>query len=212
MKELGFGLVDQRTVIVVLITATLSTLLFGFTFPLDLSSVINSFYGLVTLTGYLYFARTIIRFPFALFISSKAAVKGRDFIYGYKHDKNELYDRLQRLPRWLDNDRLISFILAFFDSNNWKGFLGFFDRLCLIASVVLATIPNLGQTLMKIGGVIGLCFMILIYLFAGTFSFLVDDAIKKAAEERAEEQTRLRRAIYESAPEKPKKYYQDSGR
>jgi hypothetical protein len=63
MKDLGFGLVDQRTVIVVLMTALVSHLLLGFAFPIETQSLLSLFIDLFLLTGYLYLVRTFIRLP-----------------------------------------------------------------------------------------------------------------------------------------------------
>jgi hypothetical protein len=75
MTDIGFGLIDRRTVILVLITMVLMHLLPGFQIPVDTQNAENLFIGLVLLTGYLYFARTIYRFPVAFIVSVIIGVK-----------------------------------------------------------------------------------------------------------------------------------------
>jgi hypothetical protein len=65
MTDIGFGLIDRRTVIVVLFVMVLANALFGLQLPIDTSTVGSLFIGLVLLTGYTYFARSIYRLPVA---------------------------------------------------------------------------------------------------------------------------------------------------
>lgn len=69
MTDIGFGLIDRRTVIVVLFSMVLSQVLWNNQFPIDTTSVSSIFLGLVFLTGYLYLARSIYRLPVALVLS-----------------------------------------------------------------------------------------------------------------------------------------------
>lgn len=69
MTDIGFGLIDRRTVIIVLFTLVLASILFGYQIPVDIQNVGNLFVDLVVLTGYIYLARTIYRLPVALFVS-----------------------------------------------------------------------------------------------------------------------------------------------
>jgi|GEM_PF-1969350 len=61
MTDLGFGLADKRSVLIVLFTFVLSSLFFGNPIPLDTSTVDKLFVSLVILTGFIYFARTTCR-------------------------------------------------------------------------------------------------------------------------------------------------------
>ena len=63
---------------------------------------------------------------------------------------------------------------------------------------ILITIPTFNNILIRVFGIAGLLFMILIYLSVGTFSFLVEDAIQKAKEEQIAEQARLRQTIIDN--------------
>lgn len=66
MSDIGFGLIDRRTVITVLFTIVLANLLFGMEIPIDTATVGSLFIGLVILTGYLYLVRSAFRLPVAL--------------------------------------------------------------------------------------------------------------------------------------------------
>jgi hypothetical protein len=90
MTDLGFGLADRRSVIVILFTLLLSSIIFGFPFPIDTSNIVNLFIGLSLLTGFIYLARTICRFlliagyfifrlPFDLFSFTKSELRARKF-------------------------------------------------------------------------------------------------------------------------------------
>lgn len=67
--DIGFGLIDRRTVIVVLFSMIIAQALWNLQIPLDTSNVGRLFVDLVLLTGYLYLSRSIYRFPVA-FIAS----------------------------------------------------------------------------------------------------------------------------------------------
>jgi len=188
MKDLGFGLVDQRSVIVVLMTATLCHIL-GLSFPLHTDNILLAFIDLVFLTGYLYLSRSIIRFPFAFFIGIKRTVKKEyDVLRKYYDDGYPSFAFVRIRGDRRDSRRIFTFLVTLIDQDIWKGYLGFIDRLSLITITVLVTLPMLGQSLMTIGGSIGIAMMLLIYLLGGTFSFIVEDALKRSADQRAQEQ------------------------
>lgn len=75
MTDIGFGLLDHRTVITVLFTLVLMQLLFGLQIPVDIKNVVQLFIDLVVLTGYIYLARTIYRLPVAMIISSSIGIQ-----------------------------------------------------------------------------------------------------------------------------------------
>ncbi len=70
MTDIGFGLLDRRTVITVLFTLVLMQLLFGLQIPVDIKNVVQLFIDLVVLTGYIYLARTIYRIPVAAIVAT----------------------------------------------------------------------------------------------------------------------------------------------
>ena len=91
MTDVGFGLIDRRTVIMVLFTMVIAQLLFGFQIPVDTTNVGNLFIGLVLLTGYLYLARSIYRLPVALFVSvTKVVPDVEEFIKNFKEGQKQL--------------------------------------------------------------------------------------------------------------------------
>lgn len=195
MKDLGFGLVEQRTVIVVLMTAALCHIL-GLNFPLHTDNILLAFIDLVFLTGYLYIGRSIIRFPFAFSIGMKRAIKKEYEVlekYDDEHGYSPFYVR-NRKGEIRDSRRIFTFLTTLIDQDIWKGYLGFIDRLILIAITVLVTLPTIGQSLMTLGGSVGIATMILVYLVSGSFSFIVEDALKRSADQHAEEQKEFVRA------------------
>lgn len=67
--QIGFGLIDRRTAIVVLFTMVIALAAFQLQVPIDQTSLITVFVSFVLLTGYLYLARCIYRFPVAVLCS-----------------------------------------------------------------------------------------------------------------------------------------------
>src|SRR3990172_10263825 len=156
MKDLGFGLVEQRTVIVVLMTATLGSL-FGLNFPLNTDNILRAFIDLVYLTGYLYLARSIIRFPIAFGIGIRNAIRRqRQVLSRYENIDTDVKIR----GKWVSLERPLIFLVSLTDQNIWKGWLGFVDRLALIGITVIVTLPTIGQLLMATGGTIGIALML----------------------------------------------------
>jgi hypothetical protein len=106
MKDLGFGLVDQRTVIVVLMTALVSHLLLGFAFPIETQSLLSLFIDLFLLTGYLYLVRTFIRLPFAIGIGFRDALRIKDDNeYRYYKYKEHLLNALEDVETTIGRQR-----------------------------------------------------------------------------------------------------------
>lgn len=76
MTDVGFGLIDRRTVIAILFSMALSTALFNnLQLPIDTTNASSLFADLVILTGYLYAARSLYRLPAALVFGITYAVK-----------------------------------------------------------------------------------------------------------------------------------------
>ncbi len=71
MTDIGFGLIDRRTVIIIVFTMVLAQALFNLQMPVDTTKLDAAFIDLVILTGYFYLARSIYRFPVALILSPR---------------------------------------------------------------------------------------------------------------------------------------------
>jgi len=61
MKDLGFGILDRRTIIVTLILIAIANAFFQFDLPVRIDNTGNFFTDLVVMTGYLYLARSLVR-------------------------------------------------------------------------------------------------------------------------------------------------------
>lgn len=68
MNELGFGILDRRTIIVTLLTIVIVNMLFQFDLPIRVDNAGDFFIDLILFTGYLYLARSIFRLLALLFI------------------------------------------------------------------------------------------------------------------------------------------------
>lgn len=179
---------DRRTVAVVLITLVLFSLLPGFVFPFNTDSVRDLFVDLVLFTGYLYASRTLLRFPLALGIGLWHT--RRAFACALRH-----YERLWRIPmkppEWGFDEAgsswkgiALCLVVEIVDQHKWRGILAFLDRVWLVITTASATVPEGGQAAMRAGGLAGLLFMILVYVVGGTFSFVLEDALKRASEDQ----------------------------
>lgn len=211
MTDLGFGLVDRRSVLIVLFTLGLSNLVLGYSLPLDVSNALSAFLGLVLLTGFIYGVRSILRivvlaifvmlrFPYELFdhfrdlrkrlpglrgiflISGRAAK--HSFLEGFVEPAFSVRD-------WrFYEEREIAYYETKF--NRKYGFLGVIDRMLLVGVAFAATMPLLSGYV-RLLGVIGTLTLILLYIVTGSFSLVLDDAMKKA---ELEQQKRHAEAIY----------------
>lgn len=63
MKDIGLGILDPYTVVISLAVFVLANVIFGYPIPVDTTTTAQLFFSLVILTGYIYFARSLARFP-----------------------------------------------------------------------------------------------------------------------------------------------------
>jgi hypothetical protein len=193
MTDLGFGLADRRSVIVILFTLLLSSIVFGYPFPVDTSSIVHLFIGLSLLTGFIYLARSlsrfllltsyfIIRFAFAL-VSSKNLRHAFLSSYGNAFVKPLLTKdwnwKAVTSKTW--NEYRYRHDVSYHEWEYDLRTLGILDRLCLITIGVIACIPSFNQ-IRDIVGYLGMGVLILIYVITGHFSLVVKDALKNSEE------------------------------
>jgi len=74
MPDIGFGLIDRRTVIIVLLSLALAHIVWGFEIPIHLDNTQQLFTELALLTGYIYLGRTLYRLPVAVIFSFRIAM------------------------------------------------------------------------------------------------------------------------------------------
>lgn len=154
---------DLRTVLAVILTLTLASLGLGRELPLDASGLLSLVASLTLFLGYLYLFRTLVRLPFAVVITLRRTRYAREQ-YGL-NQRESLRDGFAR---------------GFLDTRRWSVMpFALIDRLSVFAIASLATTPFLGAFLVRLGGLLGVALMLILYLFRGTFSFLVDDNIRR---------------------------------
>lgn len=195
MTDLGFGLVDRRSVIVVLFVLGVSHLFLGNQIPIDTSDAVTAFLSLIVLTGFIYAFRSLLRIGITL---CYAVIRLPFDIYqGFKEK-----DSRQRGLRGfiivtlsaIKNSFMMGFVVPLFFIRDWKfryrmrgysrtelmfGFLGIIDRLLLVVIAYAATdIKYLNQV--QVFGLIGVALMIFIYIISGSFSFVINDAMRQA--------------------------------
>ena len=198
MNDLGFGIVDRRSVLVVLFTLGVSKILFGYDLPIDTSNLISAFIGLLVLTGFIYAIRSILRLGLAMFtflirLPCELIVN----LLKRKQTLRGLRGLLIVSFTSLRNSFLFGFFFPSFIIRDWKykiyyveedysvaskpfaiqlGALGILDRILLVGIALSATIPSLAGEI-KIVGLLGISIMLLVYTVTGSFSFILDDAI-----------------------------------
>jgi hypothetical protein len=137
----------------------LATLAFGYPWPFDFTSPSALITDLALFAGALYLVRTLIRLPIAVALAIRYAAQSR---------------RRRGMSR--RESALDGFYRGFLDRRRWTvGQLARLDRIALLSAVWLSLTPAVGLLLVKIGGLIGIALMLVVYLIGGTFSFLVDD-------------------------------------
>jgi hypothetical protein len=153
-------LLSLRTIVAITLMLVLATLASGNPWPFDASSPPVLVTDLALFAGALYLVRTLIRLPIALALLIRYAIQSR---------RRRGMSRRESL--------LDGFYRGFLDRRRWTvGQLALLDRLGLLCAVWLSVTPVVGTLLVKIGGLIGIALMVVVYLIGGTFSFLVDDS------------------------------------
>lgn len=148
-----------RTGFAVLGVFVLARVLRGYVIPVDTTSVQGFATSTILFTGYVYGARTLFRLPFSV----------GPMLTRTRHARAN--HQMGWLPALFDG-----FYRGFLDHRRWeRGQLAVLDRLMLLVIVWVSTVPVLGAILVNLGGLVGLCLMLLVYMVAGNFAFLLDD-------------------------------------
>jgi hypothetical protein len=131
----------------------------GYRLPFDASSRQQFVVDLAQFAGALYLVRSLVRLPVAIALMIRFTILARRR-RGMSR-RESLFDGFYR---------------GFLDRRRWTvGQLALLDRLVMLGAVWLSVTPYLGVLLVRIGGLIGIALMLIVYLMGGTFSFLVDD-------------------------------------
>jgi hypothetical protein len=195
MTDLGFGFADRRSVVIVLFTFLLSTVLFKNPVPIDLSTPLAAFVSVALVTGAIYLARTLLRIPLVLFGGLLSVPF--NMIYYLKEGIPPTRREMAKLFLGVTRDTFWMAYASLFKNQEWHwgadtyfgnetliGLLGVFDRAALVALAYIATLPSMPQTV-QTSGVIGIAFLMVVYVVTGRFSFILKDALHKSEEEQA---------------------------
>ncbi len=226
MTDLGFGLADRRSVLIVLFTLVFSNFVFGNPIPVDMTNAATAFIGLIILTGFVYFARNILRLILALIYSVLRIPF--DQYSSFKKWRQELeWGRgpsglrgiITTFYKAILNSFLVGFSEPSFFVRNWKfryshydrsfglGVLGLLDRVLLVGIAFAATMPSLTGTVQNLG-LLGIGLLLLVYVVSGKFTLIVYDALHRAELEREAEHSSLVSAARN--PNFPSKIYTES--
>jgi hypothetical protein len=156
-------MLDFQTIFAALLTFTLAYFGLGRDLPFDTVGLVPLVSRLILFIGYLYVTRSLLRLPFALVIMIRRA---RRAVLQYGLNRREsLRD---------------GFVRGFLDTRRWTvAPLVSIDRLAVVGFTLLATIPYLGVFLVRFGGLLGIAVMLILYLFRGSFSFLVEGGLQR---------------------------------
>ncbi len=144
-------LLSPRAVAAIALMLVLANLAFGYPWPFDASSLSALITDLALFAGALYLVRTLIRLPIAIALMIRYAVQSR---------------RRRGMSR--RESVLDGFYRGFLDRRRWTvGQLALLDRLVLLSAVWLSVTPSIGILVIKIGGLIGIALMLVVYLIGG---------------------------------------------
>ena len=208
MKDIGLGILDPYTVVIVLVTLVLAQVLLGYPVPLDTTNATSLFISLVLFTGYIYAARSLVRLPFvAVYAMLYLHDLNTSFLAPFKPLERgwwrafrvffaNLFFSIVYLPV------LLLYVLVFalnfastspkplkpygklkplLENSKLQTTLILFDRLSVAFIALVAVLPA-ARALVPLAGVAGLVFMLFVYVLKGSFAALIADALEKGTE------------------------------
>ena len=95
MTDIGFGLINRRTIIVTLFCMVISVSLFNNQLPINTSNAASIFIGIVLFTGYILLFRSAYLMPFALIFSISASYYNIKRYVATNHPNSELQPRFR---------------------------------------------------------------------------------------------------------------------
>jgi hypothetical protein len=156
-------MLDFQTLFAALLTFTLAYFGLGRDLPFDTVGLAPLVSSLILFIGYLYLTRSLVRLPFALVITVRSARRAARQ-YGLNR-RESLRD---------------GFVRGFLDTRRWTvAPLVSIDRLAVVGFTLMATTPYLGVFVLRFGGLVGIAVMLILYLFRGSFSFLLDHSLRR---------------------------------
>jgi hypothetical protein len=134
---------------------------YGYPLPFETANVVRFGVSAGLFVGYLYFARSLFRLPFALQMTARR----------YRHARQHY--NLDRRAALFDG-----FYRGFLDRRRWgTGVLAVLDRLVLLVIVLIACLPVVGRLLVDLLGLLGAAVMLVVFIYTGRFALLVDDGM-----------------------------------
>jgi hypothetical protein len=204
MGDLGFGIVDRRTVIAVLSALLLSTVLFHYELPLDTSSAVSFSLTFAQFVGFLILGRTFARIILAALscLANVPSHVARSYKWQQPSERRTIAKAFHSALGGISSAFTGVFLSTLFVNRDWSwrqwvspedywrltrglGFLGVADRLTLIALVVIATIPTARQTTQALG-IAGLALLLAVFTLRGHYTFVLEDADVKSEERHRE--------------------------
>ena len=211
MKDIGLGILDPYTVVIVLVTLVLANVLFGYQIPIDTTTAPQLFISLVVFTGYIYLARSVVRLPIAA-IKSWIITKDRlqkTLLEVRKYYRNDSWllrffipvfaiivaapiAFLMYLTSFAEKDfdeKFPSKKIKSISENGWIQYaLGFLDRISVVLITLGAVIPAFQVSARNIG-VLGIVFMVGVFFIKGSFVALIEDGLVKIVQKVDEKET-----------------------
>ncbi|RMF78551.1 MAG: hypothetical protein D6737_14455 [Chloroflexi bacterium] len=147
MIHLGFGVVETRTLVAIVLMLTLTRVV-GRPLPFDTRTVVSFAADVVLFAVYLYIGRMLLRLPFAARIGLRRTRQSRS-IHG-------LGWRESLTAGWY---------YTILNQRHWQNpMIALIDRFGLLALIWLATSPTLSDIVVTLGGLFGILLLLITYL------------------------------------------------
>jgi hypothetical protein len=220
VTDIGFGLINRRTVIVVLFTMVISVVLLNNQLPISTKNAGELFIDTVVFTGYFIILRSAFRLPFAILYALVIGLNaGKNTLVSIKDDFGEKSPKgiwefskfaiisagklllipigwilglpflLYTFGEWIEKTEFYrkSTSSSLRSQNIVTELVAppeqilillarFIDRIGLVGITLISTMPKF-IPIVKIIGVVGLLFALLMFLINGKFSFVIKDNI-----------------------------------
>ena len=212
MTDLGFGLADRRTVVVILFSLVIFHFIFGNPIPIDTTSASSLFVSLILFTGYIFSTRilsrfliafifTIIGFPNSVFKGWRNPLKtnNRDRLKNIGQEVRGVFRERLYTPLFSRVDwkwTRIEFLRDEYRDGGFKdqikihwqpalGLLGLIDRVCLVGLCYVSTLSSF-TSIWQLIGVVGLILLVVVYVLTGRYTFVLKDSLDDADEKHLE--------------------------
>lgn len=208
MTDLGFGVVDKRSVLVVLFVIGVSNILFGNPLPINTTDALSLFLSLLLLTGFISVTRSAARVLLAISASVlllPLAVRRNTWYRSEKGTSSGIRGLILNIGAGFRDTWSSWFVKPLFYRRDWclyvidervderfadrysrsatrsvaLGILGVLDRIALVALAYASTVPSAATWVVQLGE-IGIAILTLTYVISRHFTLVLEDATHRS--------------------------------